>query len=453
MTVEGAMQPDVKVLLGPDGVIRTATLANAVAEEAVDDWIGQRWAETVVGIDDVRLSDLVEAALSHGVSPFFRLTQRFPSGLAVPIEYMTVRLKGGDLVAIGRDVRAVAQLQSRLAAAQHTMERNYWHLREAENRYRVLFETSSDALAVVRASDLSITEANPAAITALGLASGQPTEIGGHSFLDLARPSERQMLELTFARAAEHGKAPRVVAHLGAATQAWLMYVSLLDVDQAEFLLVHLLPADEMRTVSSGSFEPPLSADTLVGLAPDGFVALDDRGYVSGTNPAFVELVQEGAAASVIGRSLADWLRPPGGDVDLLLEGLRRNGGVRLFPSTLHGSLGSRMAVEISAVISDASQPAVILACIRDVSRRLEGGEAYAPLAQVLGSMAEHLGTTTLKELVGMTAGLVERHYIEAALAAADGNRTAAAKILGLSRQGLYIKLARYGINEGGDER
>ena len=86
-------------------------------------------------------------------------------------------------------------------------------------------------------------------------------------------------------------------------------------------------------------------------------------------------------------------------------------------------------------------------------NRRLEGRDAYAPLARVLGSMAEHLGTTTLKELVGMTVGLVERHYIEAALAAADGNRTAAAKILGLSRQGLYIKLARYGINEGGDER
>jgi transcriptional regulator PpsR len=447
------MQPDVKVLLDPGGMIRHATLANTVADEPVEGWVGQRWAETVVGIDDARLSGLVETALSQGVSPFFRLTQRFPSGITVPIEYMAVRLKGGNLLAIGRDVRAVAQLQSRLAAAQHAMERNYWQLREAENRYRLLFETSSDALAVVRASDLSITEANPAAITALGLAAGQPTEIGGQRFLALARPSERQMLELTFGRATEHGKAPRVIAHLGPAMQAWVLYVSLLDVDQAEFLLVHLLPADEGRTTSSGGFAPPLSADHLLGLAPDGFVALDDQGYVSGANPAFLELVQEGAVASVIGRSIADWLRPPGGDVDLLLEGLRRNRTVRLFPSTLYGSLGGRMTVEVSAVASDLSQPSVILVCVRDVSRRLDGSETYAPLVQALGSMAEQLGITTLKELVGITVGLVEQHYIEAALATADGNRTAAAKILGLSRQGLYIKLARYGINEGGDGR
>ncbi|MCU0840036.1 MAG: hypothetical protein MUE49_15155, partial [Rhodospirillales bacterium] len=43
--------------------------------------------------------------------------------------------------------------------------------------------------------------------------------------------------------------------------------------------------------------------------------------------------------------------------------------------------------------------------------------------------------------------GVVERHYIEAALQLTRGNRTLTAELLGLSRQSLYAKLDRYGLD------
>jgi len=49
------------------------------------------------------------------------------------------------------------------------------------------------------------------------------------------------------------------------------------------------------------------------------------------------------------------------------------------------------------------------------------------------------------------TVGAVERHYVKEALELANGNRTAAAEILGLSRQSLYTKLNRYEL-DGGSE-
>lgn len=67
-------------------------------------------------------------------------------------------------------------------------------------------------------------------------------------------------------------------------------------------------------------------------------------------------------------------------------------------------------------------------------------------LLNVLHSLTGRLGETSLKSLVSETVGVVERHYIEAALATTAGNRSAAAKMLGLSRQSLYMKLARYHI-------
>ena len=43
----------------------------------------------------------------------------------------------------------------------------------------------SDALAIVRASDFAVVEANPAAITALGLDAGEPVVAGGRDLLQL----------------------------------------------------------------------------------------------------------------------------------------------------------------------------------------------------------------------------------------------------------------------------
>lgn len=72
--------------------------------------------------------------------------------------------------------------------------------------------------------------------------------------------------------------------------------------------------------------------------------------------------------------------------------------------------------------------------------------ERQKQLLTVLHSLTGRLGETSLKRLVSETVGVVERHYIEAALATTAGNRSAAAKMLGLSRQSLYMKLARYDI-------
>ena len=65
-------------------------------------------------------------------------------------------------------------------------------------------------------------------------------------------------------------------------------------------------------------------------------------------------------------------------------------------------------------------------------------------------SVAGQIGRTPLLDLVRATAATVERHCILAALELSDGNRTAAAEMLGLSRQSLYAKLNRYGFDMAG---
>ena len=111
MTRVNIAQPDVTLTLDMDGVIRGATLSDAIPGEQVQAWLGRPWSDTVgtVGVDRVR--SMVKDARTAGVSAFHQLTQRFPSGLELPMEYTTVRLGGqAGLIAVGKNLQAVAEL-------------------------------------------------------------------------------------------------------------------------------------------------------------------------------------------------------------------------------------------------------------------------------------------------------------------------------------------------------
>ena len=104
---------------------------------------------------------MVEDARASGISAFRQINQRFPSGLEIPMEFTTVLLGGrAGMLAIGKNLQAVAELQSRLIAAQQTMERDYWKLREIETRYRLVFDASDEAVVIVSPANLRIVEAN-----------------------------------------------------------------------------------------------------------------------------------------------------------------------------------------------------------------------------------------------------------------------------------------------------
>ena len=157
-------QPDVTLLLDLDGVIREATLSRSLSDEGVEGWLGKPWNDTVVDTGGDKVRRMLTDAREQGVSAFRQVTQRFPSGLELPMEYTTVLLGGrAGLLAVGKNLQAVAELQARLIAAQQAMERDYWKMREVETRYRLLFDTSHEPVVLLRASDLRILQANPAA--------------------------------------------------------------------------------------------------------------------------------------------------------------------------------------------------------------------------------------------------------------------------------------------------
>ena len=58
------------------------------------------------------------------------------------------------------------------------------------------------------------------------------------------------------------------------------------------------------------------------------------------------------------------------------------------------------------------------------------------------------VGASPLKDIVAATTDVIEKMCIETAVELTRNNRVAAAEMLGLSRQSLYVKLRKYNLLE-----
>jgi transcriptional regulator PpsR len=411
-------QPDVTLMLDSAGIIQGATLSNDVSDEVVDSWRGRLWGDTVGDNGIGKVQRMVEDANRSGVSAFRQINQVFPSGRELPMEYTTVRLGGtAGLIAVGRNLKVVAELQSRLVAAQQAMEQDYWKLREVETRYRLLFDASNEAVLLLNAESLQIVEANPAAIRALGVSRGR-------AFLPEIASDERDAFQNIFMRVRQYGRAPATLVHLGADREAWTARASLMAGEPGPVVLVQLAPVSSQRISLHGAGfhgegaarNSDTSLDDFFDRLPDAFVVTDRDGTIRRANRAFLDLVHAPGEGLVLGERLARWMSRPGADLSALLANLHRHGAVRLFSTGLQGDFGQETAVEISAVGHPPERPTQIALLIRDVGRRLAPNEENASLQSALAEIIEQTGRTSLRSLVRDAVSLVERHYIGAAL-------------------------------------
>lgn len=439
-------QPDVTLVLDINGIIEKASLSGAIAGESVEDWLGRPWVETVADLGGDKVTRMVEDARQKGVSAFRQMTQRFPSGLELPMEYTAVRLGArGGLIAVGKSLRAVAELQSRLIAAQQAMERDYWKLREVETRYRRLFDASNDAVLLLKPTNLRIVEANAGAVRTLGISlTGRDERSGERDFLNRLPANERSAFESMLARVREQGRAPGIVAHIGRERKSVMIRASLMTSEAGEVFLLQLTPIGTMLQNATDKGLSPV--ESVIDRLPEGFIVIDRDGLIQRANSAFLDLVEVASKATVVGESVSRWLWQPGADLQVLLSNIREHRSVRSFSTIVHGELGRNTDVEVSGAGDVDLEPNLVGLLLRDVTRRLAVSDGNDRFGNVLASLEERIGKVPLADLVQDTVDAVEQHHIKAALRKTEGNRTAAAELLGLSRQTLYAKLNRFGL-------
>ncbi len=444
-----ATSSDVSLVMDADGVVLDVAFADPeLAKAAYRDWIGRRWIDTVTSETQPKIDDMLREANARQPTRWRQVNHPAREGADVPVRYCAMRFGADErVVAVGRDLRALAALQHRLADAQQGMEREYARIRNAEKRYRLLFQLSGEPVAIVDANSQRVVEVNPAAAALFG---ADARRIPGSHFVDLFELSSRQSIQSFVAAARLAPRVDNVLVELAPHRTRVLISGSLYRQESSSHLLVLLARADPGAGVVG---EQDANLLRVIGAMPEAFVVVDTQRRILSANAAFLDLVQVGSAAQARGELLDRWVGRPSVDIDVLFSNLKSHGVVRHFSTVARGELGSSEDVEIAGVAAPDGGDACYGLTIRAVGwragrERLGGRE----LPRTVEHFTELVGRVPLKNLVRETTDLIERLCIEAALELTGDNRASAAEMLGLSRQGFYAKLRRYGLGDLGDD-
>ncbi len=432
---------DLAFILSADGtVLDVAVSQGDLAHHGFAGLVGESWADTMTVESRPKVAEMLADAGTAG-APRWRQVNHNAAGGDVPVRYMVMALGQDDrLIAIGRDMRAAAAMQQRLLQTQQSLERDYIRLRQAETRYRLLFDMASDAVLIVDAESRRIREANPAAHELLDAADGA---LVGNTVNTIVDVDQRDDLIAHLGAAEAADDVAPITVRLGARRGDARISARLFRQARQPLLIVRIEPVE--ATASTNRYEATLGE--VVERMPDAFVLVDRDLQILTANTAFVELAEMPSTERVVGVRLGSWLGRPGIDLELIVGQLREHGSVRNVATILRGTAGAHAEIEVSGVVAPMGGGDCYGFTIRHVGRRLRQPPIVATdTPRSVEQLTELVGRMSLKEIVRESTDMIERLCIEAALAYTSDNRASAAEVLGVSRQSLYSKLHRHGL-------
>lgn len=360
-----------------------------------------------------------------------------------PVRYSIHRFSDNTALLLGRDLRPIAETQQQLVQAQIALEQGYEARREFDSRYRIMLTKTREAIVFVNLRDARISDCSEAAATMLGV---KRDAASGTTLSQLLsdRSSAELMESLLNASLAEGGGTIEVRAER--TDQRLIIKPSVFRAGGQRILHCTLTSAGEVPRIADAETS---RATALFRAATDAIIFTDGDGMIQSGNDAFLDLIGAAHSGDIRGKSLGDYLVRGQIDMSVLVDNARRTGHMRIYATKLTNVLGARLSVEISATqINEASMP-ILAFIIRDVSR-VEGVRGAGMSSRMPDdgnrNVMELVGSASLKEIVAETTDVVEKMCIETAVNLTKNNRVAAAEMLGLSRQSLYVKLRKYGL-------
>ena len=439
---------DVALVMDRTGVIQDYSVSDESLsrEQVFTSIVGKPWVGTVTVESRAKVEEMLRDANSKAAPRWRQVNHPSAAGPDLPIRYSTLSLgTSGGILAVGRELRSVSQLQQRVVNSQQSMEREYARLRLAETRYRLLFQSASEAVIIADAQTARVLEINPAAEKLFAASTKRKL---GKSLLDAFEAASARDVKTLFEQIRTTGRGAGLRARLIGGSLEVSVSGSLFRQDASAYVLVRIATVHAGKALRTEN----AAADKLkhaVERMPDAFVMIGKDRLIQTANFAFLELVQRATEEQVRDEPLDRWLGRSSVEIETFLGNTAQHGTAQRFATIIRGEFGSIEEVEASAVfVADADHPCFGLT-LRAVGRRNVGrvlGEHELPRS--VQQMTGLIGQVPLKSLVRETTDLIERLCIEAALELVGDNRASAAEMLGLSRQSLYVKLRRYGLGD-----
>ncbi|TNF64024.1 MAG: transcriptional regulator PpsR [Rhodobacteraceae bacterium] len=446
-----AAAADIALLISPEGNILSITIQDGADSFGnLDHWLKRPLTDFLTDESVAKFEDAHSAFLSGDtIRKHIELNHRDNASWEFPVRYAFLRLgTTNTALLLGRDLRPIAETQQQLVQAQIALEKGYEARREFDARYRVMLNSTRDAIVFVSVRDGRVKDMNEPAAALLGMSREQLT---GAPFVNAFKDrSSGELVEsLLNASIADDEGAMVLPSQTG---RRQLRIVPTVFRAAGERIILCRIEPEGGEQGPDDTLTTSLAA--LFRDGSDAMLFTDAKGVITSANDAFLELIDAAHLSDVKGRSFGDFLHRGQIDLGMLLENSRRTGQMRIYSTKLVNDYGSKLSAEISASYLTGGTHPVAAFVIRD-SSRVEAVRQTAAASPEDSSrnVMELVGSATLKEIVSETTDVVEKMCIETAVNLTRNNRVAAAEMLGLSRQSLYVKLRKYGLLNKGHDR
>ncbi|MFK7755026.1 MAG: transcriptional regulator PpsR [Sedimentitalea sp.] len=359
-----------------------------------------------------------------------------------PVVYTMHRIGDEALLMLGRDLRPISELQQQLVNAQIAIERDFERQREFDTRFRVLMQSTHDAIVFVSVGSGEVTDANP---VAAGLLGQSDDELRAADFAQIFEDQGRSELMADMAASALSEGANPITLVVRGSRRALRVTPSFFRAAGSRMMMCRL--ETETDAIAKGDLLTQ-GLDGMFEHGPEAIVFTDAEGLIIASNESFLSLTDTAHGMSIKGRSFAEFLSRGLVDLKVLRDNAVRSGKMRVYSTKILGQYRSQNPIEVSAThLTDSNQPAFVFV-IRDsavgsTNRALNDPDVPREGTKSVGDL---VGRATLKEIVADTTDVIEKMCIETAVELTSNNRVAAAEMLGLSRQSLYVKLRKYGL-------
>lgn len=414
-----------------------------------EDWHNTHLQDTLTYESRSKLESRMKAlTIGKSAIEVVELNHRFGDG-ELPMRYSMFPIGSHEsILMLGTDLRPIAAMQQRLVEAQMALEKDYEIQRAYDTRLRVLMDNSAESLVFVSLATGRISSLNQCAADMLG---GKRDALRGRTFSEGFCDHRGDMMERLLAAAGGGSGSASVELQTRRAKHRVTVTPIVFRAAGERMLLCRMTCADG----ETGT--PDARSDVMNALfnnGVDAIVFVDRTGIITLANDAFLIMADATEKAQIEGRSIADFLDRGTVDMRVIIDNSLRFGHMRLYATKLTSEHGSSIPVEISATYLGSAEPALVALVIRAATRSevlRQPGAAVSDLSGMKPAM-ELVGSATLKDIVSETTDVIEKICIETAVELTRNNRVAAAEMLGLSRQSLYVKLRKYSLlNKDGE--
>jgi len=440
---------DICMILSPEGRIKAVSArAGSTLTGALSGWKDKALSDLV---DDMsteklrkRITQITKGDAAGPSSPprWVELQHVLGHGDTLPVRYaLHLMHDKRHVLMLGQDQRPTIEMQQMLLNAQIALERDHEAQREIDTRYRLLMDFTNDSIALISVGSGLIVDINQSAALVLGRAR---SDLLGKSLADFFVGHSRDSLVSALEKPQQAG-APANFEVEVKSSQRKLQLAGKMFRASGEQLAIIRLAEPGAGVVADERLSSNLRQ--LFNHGSDAIVFADREGSILAASETFLNLTDVSSAAAVRGRSLAEFLARGAVDLRVLLENARRAGQLRMYATKLNTDYGAQVGVEISATwLDDQFDPVIALVVRNSSSSGAVRPDAGGGQDQNMQGVIELVGSSTLKDIVSETTDVIERICIETALELTRNNRVAAAEMLGLSRQSLYVKLRKYDL-------